>query len=77
MIGLAVYLNGKRMTVAGADDLCVLNAIVNAVGELGASTVRVGKRLCKSCKPTNQTRLQRPMSPLRKPHCKREGVCRG
>jgi hypothetical protein len=44
MIGLAVYLNGKRMTVAGADDLCVLNAIVNAVGELGASTVRVGKR---------------------------------
>jgi hypothetical protein len=44
MIGLAVYLNGKRVTVAGADDLCVLNAIVNAVGELGASTVRVGKR---------------------------------
>jgi hypothetical protein len=44
MIGLAVYLNGKRMTVAGADDLCVLNAIVNAVGELGTSTVRVGKR---------------------------------
>ncbi len=33
MIGLAVYLNGKKLTLAGADDLCVLNAIVNAVGD--------------------------------------------
>jgi intein/homing endonuclease len=44
MIGVAVYLNRKKLTVAGTDDLCVLNAIVNAVGELGESTERVGKR---------------------------------
>lgn len=44
MIGLAVYLNRKKLTVAGADDLAVLNAIVNAVGELGRSTIPLGKR---------------------------------
>lgn len=44
MIAVAVYLNGKKLTVAGTDDLCVLNAIVNAVGELGKSTVPIGKR---------------------------------
>lgn len=44
MIALAVYLNGKKLTVAGTNDLCVLNAIVNAVGELGKSTVPIGKR---------------------------------
>jgi hypothetical protein len=45
MIGLTVYLNRKKLTVAGADDLCVLNAIVNAVGELGKSTTpRIGRR---------------------------------
>lgn len=44
MIGLAVYLNTTKLTVAGTDDLCVLNAIVNAVGELGTSTARVDKR---------------------------------
>jgi hypothetical protein len=37
-------LNRKRLTVAGADDLAVLNAIVNAVGELGRSTIPLGKR---------------------------------
>lgn len=47
MIGLAVYLNGKRLTVAGADDLGVLNAIVNAVGDLGKSTAPVGKRVAR------------------------------
>lgn len=47
MIGLAVYLNRKKLTVAGADDLCVLNAIVNAVGRLGKSTAPTGKR--QSC----------------------------
>ena len=41
MIGLAVYLNRKRLTVAGAEDLGVLNAIVTAVGDLGASTAQV------------------------------------
>jgi hypothetical protein len=44
MIALAVYLNRKKLTVAGTNDLCVLNAIVNAVGELGKSTVPIGKR---------------------------------
>jgi hypothetical protein len=44
MIGLAVYLNGKMLTVAGAEDLGVLNAIVNAVGQLGKSTAPIGKR---------------------------------
>jgi hypothetical protein len=44
MIALVVYLNRKKLTVAGTDDLCVLNAIVNAVGELGKSTVPIGRR---------------------------------
>jgi hypothetical protein len=44
MIGLTVYLNGKKLAVAGTEDLSVLNAIVNAVGELGKSTAQVGKR---------------------------------
>jgi hypothetical protein len=43
MIALAVYVNRKKIAVAGADDLCVLNAIVNAVGTLGKSTAKVGK----------------------------------
>jgi len=44
MIAMAVYLNRKKLTVAGADDLCVLNAIVNAVGKLGKSTAQISKR---------------------------------
>jgi hypothetical protein len=43
MIALAVYLNGKKLTVAGAEDLSVLNAIVTAVGKLGKSTAPLGK----------------------------------
>ena len=42
MIGLAVYLNGKKLTVAGADDLSVLNAIVSGVGKLGKYTAPLG-----------------------------------
>jgi hypothetical protein len=71
MIGLTVYLNNKKLAVAGADDLCVLNAIVNAVGELGKSTTRVGKRrtldlwlsvggLTRRPKRTEHERLGRP-----------------
>ena len=41
MIALAVYLNGKKLTVAGAEDLCVLNAIVDALGPLGKTTARL------------------------------------
>jgi DNA-directed RNA polymerase subunit E'/Rpb7 len=44
MIGLAVYLNGKKLSVAGAQDLSVLNTIVSAVGQLGKSTARLGGR---------------------------------
>ncbi|HEX3837625.1 MAG TPA: hypothetical protein VHW25_11740 [Steroidobacteraceae bacterium] len=44
MIGLAVYLNGKKLTVAGAEDLGVLNTIVTAVGQLGKSTAPLGRR---------------------------------
>jgi hypothetical protein len=38
MIALRVKLNGTLLCVAGADDLSVLNAIVNAVGNLGIDT---------------------------------------
>lgn len=41
MIALKVTLNGKRVCTAGAEDLSVLNAIVNAVGPLGKKTVKV------------------------------------
>lgn len=44
MIGLAVYLNRRMLTVAGAEDLGVLNAIVNAVGTLGKATAPIGRR---------------------------------
>jgi ribosomal protein S1 len=47
MIGLAVYLNRKRLTVAGAEDLGVLNAIVSAVGDLGKSTAPNGNRVTR------------------------------
>jgi hypothetical protein len=40
MIALRVTLNEKLLCVAGADDLAVLNAIVGAVGNLGAKTRR-------------------------------------
>lgn len=35
MIALEVSLNGKRVCVAGADDLCALTASVEAFGKLG------------------------------------------
>lgn len=39
MIALEVTLNGKRVCIAGAEDLSVLNAIVTACGPLGKKTV--------------------------------------
>ncbi|SRR5258705_12140176 len=39
MIALEVTLNGKRVCVAGAEDLAVLNAIISAGGKLGKKTV--------------------------------------
>lgn len=35
MIALKTTLNGQQICIAGAEDLCVLNSIVNAVGKLG------------------------------------------
>ena len=39
MIALEVSLNGKRVCIAGADDLAVLTAIISASGRLGPKTV--------------------------------------
>ena len=35
MIALKTTLNGQQICIAGAEDLCVLHSIVNAVGKLG------------------------------------------
>lgn len=40
MIAFEVKLNGKRVCIAGAKDLCVLGVNVSAVGKLGPRTVR-------------------------------------
>ena len=39
MIALEVKRNGKRVCIAGADDLAVLSAHVTAVGKLGKKTI--------------------------------------
>lgn len=39
MIALEIKLNGKRVCIAGAEDLTVLTATVAAVGKLGKKTV--------------------------------------
>lgn len=39
MIAFEVRKNGKRVCIAGAEDLGVLNAIVTAAGKLGKKTV--------------------------------------
>jgi len=39
MIAFEVRLNGKRICIAGAEDLAVLNTIVTAAGTLGAKTI--------------------------------------
>jgi hypothetical protein len=39
MIALEVSLNGKRVCLAGADDLAVLSAHVTACGKLGSKTI--------------------------------------
>ena len=38
MIVIEVKLNGEKISIAGAEDLCVLSAIVNATGKLGPSS---------------------------------------
>ena len=39
MIAFEVLLNGKRICIAGAEDLCVLTADMTATGKLGKKTV--------------------------------------
>jgi hypothetical protein len=39
MIALEVSLNGKRVCIAGADDLSVLSTHVTACGKLGKKTI--------------------------------------
>jgi hypothetical protein len=39
MIAFEVTLNGKRVCVAGTDDLSVLSTIISASGKLGSKTV--------------------------------------
>jgi DNA-directed RNA polymerase subunit E'/Rpb7 len=36
MIALEVFVNDRKIALAGTEDLVVLNAIINAVGKLGA-----------------------------------------
>lgn len=38
MIALEITLNGKRLKLAGSEDLGVLNAIISATGKLGNAT---------------------------------------
>lgn len=40
MLAYEVFVNGRKVALAGADDLSVLSGIVNAVGKLGRRTVR-------------------------------------
>jgi hypothetical protein len=40
MIALEIHLNGKRICLAGTDDLCVLHAILTVGGALGSRTAR-------------------------------------
>ena len=42
MIAFEVILNGKRICIAGAEDLCVLTANMTATGKLGKKTVYEG-----------------------------------
>ena len=41
MIALRVKLNEKELCVAGAEDLSVLNTMINAVGPIGSKTKKV------------------------------------
>jgi len=43
MIAFEVKLNGKRICIAGAEDLCVLSANIAATGKLGLKTVPAGR----------------------------------
>lgn len=42
MIGFEVYINGKKVALAGATNLSVLSAVINAMGRLGCKTTFPG-----------------------------------
>ncbi len=43
MIAFEVRLNGRRICIAGAEDLCVLTANIVATGMLGVKTIPAGR----------------------------------
>lgn len=43
MLAFEVWLNGKKVALAGNDDLAVLTSTINAVGKLGSKTSRKGQ----------------------------------
>jgi hypothetical protein len=45
MIALEVKINGKVVTVAGRKDLCVLNAMIGAIGSLGSQPTSQHEKL--------------------------------
>jgi hypothetical protein len=47
MIGLAVSLNGKKLTVAGTEDLSVLNAIVRPIDQANTGAPNPLQGKCK------------------------------
>ncbi len=44
MIAFEIFVNGEQVCTAGAEDLGVLNAIVNAVGPLGRDAAGMKKK---------------------------------
>lgn len=44
MIALEVKINDEKSIIAGREDLCVLNAIINAVGVLGIDSAGIDKK---------------------------------
>ena len=48
MIALEIFVNGRKVSLAGAEDLSVLTGIVNAVGKLGKKASRGKKAHGKS-----------------------------
>lgn len=38
MLAIEVWVNGKRITLAGANELCVLSGVISATGKLGESS---------------------------------------
>jgi hypothetical protein len=68
MVALEVLLNGKRVCVAGAEDLCTLSAILSVSGALGPKTMKPQPR-----GPSNN-RKSRPHLHIGGLTCRGQGV---